>query len=255
MATLFFFQIRRNFAFYHSILILMKIGIMQPYFLPYLGYFQLMAACDQFVVYDNIKFTKKGWINRNRMLLNGADHMFTLPLRNDSDFLDVDQRFLGDNFEKEKNKILGQVRSAYARAPQFSHAYPVIEEIFSFADRNLFHFIWYSLLRMREYLGITTPLVVSSTVEIDHALKGKYKVMELCKALSGDAYINPIGGMELYDKDEFRANGIGLQFHKMKPVIYRQFGDSFITSLSVLDVIMFNDKDTLGRLLTEFDLI
>ena len=67
----------------------MRLAIMQPYFFPYIGYFQLIAAVDQFIVYDNIKYTKKGWINRNRMLQNGKDVMFSLPLKSDSDFLDV----------------------------------------------------------------------------------------------------------------------------------------------------------------------
>ena len=63
-----------------------KLGVMQPYFLPYIGYFQLIEAADVFVVYDNIKYTKKGWINRNRMLRNGSDMVFSLPLKKDSDF-------------------------------------------------------------------------------------------------------------------------------------------------------------------------
>ena len=57
------------------------LGIMQPYFLPYIGYWQLLSAVDQFVVYDNIKYTKKGWINRNRFLRDGTDAVFTIPLK------------------------------------------------------------------------------------------------------------------------------------------------------------------------------
>ena len=233
----------------------MKIGIMQPYFLPYLGYFQLMNACNEFVVYDNIKFTKKGWIHRNRMLLNGTDHMFSLPLKSDSDFLNVDQRFLGGNFEKEKGKMLGQIRSSYGKAPYFKVAFPIIEDIFNDQERNLFGFIFNSLLKVRDYLSITTPLVVSSTIDIDHELKGKYKVMALIKKLGGDTYINPIGGMELYDKEEFAQNGISLQFHKMRAITYAQSGNPFLPSLSILDVMMFNDKTAIMSYLQEFDLI
>ena len=233
----------------------MTAGIMQPYFLPYLGYFQMINACDEFVIYDNIQFTKKGWIHRNRMLLNGKDVMFSLPLKNDSDFLNVDQRLLGDIFEKEKNKILGQVRSAYGKAPQFKSAYPVVEDVFNDPEQNLFAFIFNSLKKITAYLSIDTPLIVSSTVEIDHSLKGKYKVIELARKLGADTYINPIGGLELYDRNEFAANGINLQFHKMRPIVYPQFANEFIPYLSILDVMMFNDKTTIAGYLKEFDLL
>ncbi len=233
----------------------MKVGIMQPYFLPYLGYFQLMSICDTFVVYDNIKFTKKGWIHRNRMLLNDKDHMFSIPLRSDSDFLNVDQRFIGENFDKERMKILGQIRSAYGRAVCFHEVYPLIEDIFIDNEKNLFRFIYNSLVKIKESLSITTPLVISSEVAIDHDLKGKHRVMELCKALGGDTYINPVGGMELYDKEEFKANGIDLHFHKMRAVTYPQYGDAFIPSLSILDVMMFNPKEKIQQQLKEYDLI
>jgi len=93
------------------------VAIMQPYFLPYIGYFQLMSAVDTFIVYDNIKYTKKGWFNRNRLLQNGADVMFSLPLKSDSDHLDVRDRNLAADFKREK--LLNQFRGAYARAPFF----------------------------------------------------------------------------------------------------------------------------------------
>jgi hypothetical protein len=233
----------------------MKAGIMQPYFLPYLGYFQLMNACDQFVVYDNIQFTKKGWIHRNRMLLNGKDMMFTLPLKNDSDYLNVDHRFLGENYGKEKAKILGQIKSSYSKAPLFKTVFPIIEDIFNDEERNLFRFIFNSLKKLCNYLDITTPLIVSSTLPIDHSLKGKYKVMAVIKELGADTYLNPIGGMELYSKEEFAENGITLQFHKMKAIVYPQFSNEFIPFLSILDVMMFNDKTTIQGLLKEFDLL
>jgi hypothetical protein len=112
----------------------MKMGIMQPYFMPYIGYFQLISAVDVFVVYDNIKYTKKGWINRNRMLVNGTDAMFSLPLKKDSDTLDVVQRELSTDFDRIK--VLNQIRGAYASTPQFENTYPVIEQIVNYKNNN-----------------------------------------------------------------------------------------------------------------------
>lgn len=228
---------------------------MQPYFLPYLGYFQLMEVSDVFVIYDNIQFTKKGWIHRNRMLMNNKDMMFGIPLKNDSDFLNVDQRVISDNFATEKNKVLGQIRSSYSKAPFFREVFPVIEEIFNNKATNLFVFIYESILAIRSFLSIATPLVISSSLPIDHTLRGKDKVIAIIKQLGGDIYINPIGGMELYNKDDFKEHGIDLHFHKMRPVVYAQNSKEFLPSLSILDVMMFNGADKTKKLLTEYDLV
>src|SRR4030042_5533275 len=97
----------------------MKIAIMQPYFLPYIGYFQLMNAVDEFVIYDNIEFSKKGWINRNRILVNGKDSYITIPLKKDSDYLDVRDRYLAETWSSEKIKMLKRIIGSYRKAPRF----------------------------------------------------------------------------------------------------------------------------------------
>src|SRR3954467_5142491 len=104
-----------------------KIAIMQPYFLPYIGYWQLIDAVDEFVVYDNIQFTKKGWFNRNRILEAGHDRPFTIPLKKASDYLDVNQRFLSDDSAAQITRVLNVVRANYQKAPYFAQAYPIIE--------------------------------------------------------------------------------------------------------------------------------
>jgi len=228
---------------------------MQPYFFPYLGYFQLMNACDQFVVYDNVKFTKKGWIHRNRMLMNEKDVMFSLSLKSDSDYLNISQRTISDGFEKEKNRILAQIRASYLKAARFSEVYPLVEDIFNCSDMNLYNFIFNSILKLKEYLFIGTPLITASAIDIDHTLKSKFRVIALCKKLDANIYINPIGGMALYDKDDFCKEGIDLYFHKMREIVYPQFAEAFVPSLSILDVLMFNSIETVREYLFEFDLI
>ena len=84
----------------------MKLAIMQPYFFPYIGYFQLIKSVDEFVIYDNIQYTKKGWINRNRILVNGTDYLISLPLKKDSDYLNVVDRQLAESWEKDRTKLL-----------------------------------------------------------------------------------------------------------------------------------------------------
>ncbi len=220
----------------------MKVGIMQPYFFPYIGYYQLMNAVDTFVIYDNIEYTKKGWINRNRILVNGIDSYITLPLKKDSDFLTIKERYLSDDWVTERRKLLNRIVESYRKAPFFNDVFPIIEQCILFADKQLFNFIQNSLELIRTYLGITTPLIVSSTLEVDSSLKSTQKVIAICKNLNANTYINPIGGLELYSKDDFGNEGIGLNFLKTDQIVYSQFNSSFTSNLSIIDVMMFNEK-------------
>ena len=233
----------------------MRIAIMQPYFLPYIGYFQLINAVDQFVIYDNIEFTKKGWINRNRILMNGRDSYITLPLKQDSDFLDIRDRSLADNWPSERRSMLNRITDTYRKAPKFDLVYPLIETCVLFNEKNLFQFIFHSLTRINEYLQIKTPLVISSTIPIDHELKAEQKVKACCKALNAAEYVNPIGGMALYQKEEFRASGLTLYFLKSNDVLYKQFDQAFVPWLSIMDVMMFNSRDVVQQYLTSYELI
>jgi len=219
----------------------MKLAIMQPYFLPYIGYFQLIASVDQFIVYDNIKYTKKGWINRNRMLQNGRDVMFSLPLKKDSDSLEVVQRELAPDFNRDK--LLNQFRGAYRKAPYFEQTMPLIELIVRFEDSNLFAYLYHSIVQICKHLGITTDIRVSSTIDIDHTLQSQEKVLALCQATDAKTYVNAIGGMELYSKYIFQDKGIELKFIKSKSFEYKQFDKPFVPWLSILDVLMFNPHD------------
>ncbi len=214
---------------------------MQPYFLPYIGYWQLIGAVDAFVIYDNIKYTKKGWINRNRFLLNGNETLFSLPLRKDSDFLYVNQRHLADSFDCEG--LINRLREAYRKAPEFSAFMPVLEDIIRCPSANLFDYVRFSIEKLCFYLGLRTPLITSSTIDCDHSLRSADRVQAICKALGGTAYINPMGGTELYSKDDFARQGIALQFLCPRRYEYPQFGNTFVPWLSIIDVAMFNSGE------------
>lgn len=232
----------------------MKVAIMQPYFFPYVGYFQLIGAVDLFIVYDNIKYTKKGWINRNRMLQQGRDVMFSLPLRKGSDALDVRDRELAADFDR--SVLLRQFAGAYRAAPRFSDVYPMIEQAILCEDQNLFGFLHHALICACRHLGISTPIRVSSTIDIDHQLKSQDKVIALSKAMGATCYVNAIGGVELYDKDAFSAHGLDLKFIRSRPFEYPQFGAPFVPWLSIIDVMMFNSLDTVKDIMSShYDLV
>ena len=218
-----------------------KLAIMQPYLFPYIGYFQLMNAVDEFVVYDNIEYTKKGWINRNRILINGRDEYISLPLKKDSDYLDVKDRFLAETWAQDRIKMLNKIKEVYRKAPQFKNVFPLIESCLMYDDRNLFGFVFHSIEQLKLFLNIKARLIVSSSIAIDHTLKAEQKVLAICKELKAEEYINPIGGMELYSKNYFYEQGIHLKFIKSGEFLYPQFSNEFIPWLSIIDVLMFND--------------
>jgi len=232
----------------------MKVGIMQPYFLPYIGYFQLIQSVDRFVIYDNIQFAKKGWINRNRILVNGKDEFITIPLKKDSDYLDIDKRYLADTFEPDSQKILRRIKESYRKAPHFDIVYSIIEDVINYKDRNLFFFLFNSVRSICAYLEINTEFIVSSSVDIDHSLRAEEKVLAIAVKMNADTYVNPIGGLDLYSKDNFRTYNVDLKFIQSDSLVYRQFDNEFVPWLSILDVMMFNSNGEIKRMLNSFTL-
>ncbi len=226
------------------------IAIMQPYFLPYIGYWQLIQLVDAFVIYDEIQYTKKGWINRNRFLQNGKDALFSIPLKADSDHLNVVNRFLTDDFDRLK--LIRKLREAYRKAPFFEKNFSFFEDIILYEETNLFRYILNSIQKIMTALEIHTPLIISSNLNLSD-FKGQEKVIEICKKTNATHYINPIGGLDLYDPRTFAEHDIELNFLRARPKPYVQFSNNFIPFLSILDVLMFNDISDAQKLLHEFD--
>ena len=233
----------------------MKIAIMQPYLLPYIGYFQLINLVDKLVIYDNLKYTKKGWINRNRILMNGKEKLFSIPIKKDSNYKNIDERFFSENSYVEKEKIISQIENSYRNAPFFKIMFPKIKTHFMYNERNIFKFILNSLNQMITFLNIETESIFSSSLKINHELKRENKVIAICRELDVNNYINPIGGVDLYDKGVFNKNGINLSFIKSRIIHYKQFDNEFIPWLSIIDVMMFNSTKSIQLMLKEYEII
>ena len=229
----------------------MKLGIMQPYFMPYIGYWQLMAAVDTYVVYDDVNYIKGGWVARNNILLNGQKHMFTITLNGASPNKLFKEITIKDDFKKFSRLI----ESAYRKAPYYAEVSTLLEKIYSYKDKSLGAFMLNSFQVVLDYLDIDTKLVLSSTIEKDNTLRGKEKVKHICQLLGADTYYNAIGGQELYDKNDFRADGIDLYFVQTNLTPYVQLGNDFVPGLSMIDVLMFNNPIKVKQLLTNYKLI
>ncbi|MBU7317611.1 WbqC family protein [Paenibacillus oleatilyticus] len=232
----------------------MKLAIMQPYLFPYIGYFQLIQSVDVFVIYDDVNFIKRGWINRNRILINSEEYLFTLPLIKASQNKKINEIYINDPVNNKKN-LLKLIEYGYSKAPYFNQVFYLIEEIFLTKEDNLSGFIKLSLEKISYFLEIRTKFLVSSSIDKDINLKGQYKILDICKCLKADEYINAIGGIELYDKELFRKNKIHLSFIKSMELTYDQGGGSFIPWLSIIDMLMFVPKKEIQAMLNQYELI
>ena len=232
----------------------MKVSIMQPYFFPYIGYFQLIANSDVFVIYDDVNFIKKGWINRNSILVNNTSYLFSMPLQNVSQNKLINEIFISD-LDKWKMDLLKTISSSYKKAPFYQDVYPLIEKIISFDELNLAIYIQNSIQNLCAYLNINTKLIMSSEIVKNNGLKGENKIIDICLQLGATQYINAIGGIELYTQENFQVKNIDLKFIKSENILYQQFKNEFKPWLSIIDVIMFNSVEDTRMLLNKFELI
>lgn len=233
----------------------MKLAIMQPYFFPYLGYFQLIIAVDKFIFYDDVNFIKKGWVNRNRIITNNLVNNINLGLIKASQNKKINEiNIITDDL----NKTLKTIQHSYSKAPFFKEVYPMIENYFLSLTPNMLlsEATANSILKVCQYLGISKSFEYSSE-KYPHTrgMERGDRLMAICHENSADNYINPLGGTELYNKEVFKDNKIVLQFLKPKLEIYQQWGGDFIPGLSIIDVLMFNSKTDVNRMLNYYDLL
>lgn len=231
-----------------------KIGIMQPYFVPYIGYWQLLNAVDEYVLYDDVNFIKGGWINRNRILVNGKPTYFNIPMLGASSFKLINEIEVNQD-EKLIAKNLRIIEAAYKKAPYYNVVYPLIEKILKCNKKSLSEYIYYSTIIICTYLDIDTKIHISSNLKKDCSLKGQDKVIEICKELGATEYYNAIGGQELYSYEDFEKNGITLNFLQTNDINYQQYNNEFVPFLSIIDVMMFNSKEDIKEMLKDFSLI
>ena len=226
---------------------------MQPYFFPYIGYWQLINAVDVFVLYDDVNFIKKGWINRNNILLNKSEHLITIPLLNVSQNKHINECMVSEDYKSIDN-IIKTINLAYKKAPYYNLVFSYIEEIIK-TKGSISDLVLKSVLWIKEYLGLNTEIILSSSIDKNNELKGQDKIIEIVKKLNGNHYINAIGGQELYNKEIFNNNGIKLNFIKTGEIKYKQFNNEFVPNLSIIDVLMFNSPSEVKEMLNNYSLI
>lgn len=249
----------------------MKIAVMQPYFSPYIGYFQLINAVDKFILYDHVNFIKKSWINRNRIIEKKNEiSLITIPLTNISSFLKIKDIEIDDT-KKWRDKILKTIKISYSKAPYFNVFFPIIEQVIQLQICKLSEFNNTLIRIICEYLQIQTGIdyefskanFIENLIEDEKYLELNYngiekkiaRIIEICKQEKAGIYYNAIGGTKLYPKNVFEDYNIQISFLKTNEIKYKQFINDFIPNLSIIDVLMFNDPEEIRKMLNNYELI
>ena len=256
----------------------MKLAIMQPYFMPYLGYFQAIAAVDKYILYDQLTYILNGWVNKNRIRQrNRPVSLIVVPLKHKSSNTLIADTLI-DNTKPWAKKILKSIQQGYSKSAYYHEIMPLMDDILSNQFNTISELNCYSIIKICEFLDIKTVIDfnINRYLDLEERLcdieNGDYsrfshlhtlpikkvaRALEICKAEDSNFFVNAIGGQELYDKTEFKQYGIDLYFIKMNEVQYDQncYDGSFEPGLSIIDVLMHNGKEGTKQLLNEYTLI
>ena len=225
---------------------------MQPYFLPYIGYFALINAVDKFVYYDDVQYIRRGWINRNRVKMKDDWLYITIPVKKAPLSTNINQIFIV-NKKKEIKKIKKTIKHCYIKAPYYEKIKKLIFQHIK-PGMNISNLNINLTNEIAKYLNIKTRFYISSNIDKNNSLSGEKMILEICKKLNSNIYINPIGGVKLYSKKRFEKYNIKLKFLEMKRISYPQGDYDFIENLSILDVLVYNSREEVKKMLEDYTL-
>ncbi|MBI5403550.1 MAG: WbqC family protein [Ignavibacteriae bacterium] len=226
---------------------------MQPYFFPYIGYYQLINAVDKFVLLDDVNFIKKGWINRNYILVNGKPNLFTIPLRKASQNKMINEIEI-DNESGWSVKFLKTLTTSYKNAGFFKQTIKITEELLKADYELISDLIYCSIIKIKNYLGIETEIIRSSSVYNSKDLKGQDRILDICLKEKAERYINAINGKSLYSKEVFLGNGVEIKFIKTNKISYSSEQAVCGRSLSFLDMLMHCSVPEINEMLFKYEL-
>lgn len=235
----------------------MKIAIMQPYIFPYISYFQLINAVDTFVFYDDVNFIKKGFINKNNLLLNNEKQRFTIPCKAVSQNKKINEIEV-DGSSNTLVKLEKSIAINYKKAPFFDTVMPLLKDFFEevLTYKSIAEMAMESTQLVAGYLELSTKFEISSKCYADTVhLKKADRLISISSLAKAKTYINAIGGQELYTKEQFNEQSLELLFLQSNAINYLQFSTKFVPWLSIIDVMMFNDKETIHKFLNSYTLV
>lgn len=228
----------------------MILAVMQPYLFPYLGYYQLVNSSDKFVIYDDVNYIKHGYINRNNILVSGKAQRFTLAVPG----MSRNKKISDLTFDSNVRKLLKTIEQSYRKAPNFDAVFSLVSEVLLDSNRSITNVAGNSITSVFDYLDIDKEIYLSSNIDNNKSLDAKDRLIEMTQLLGCDHYVNSPGGQELYSKNYFINKGVNLSFINTLPYTYNQGTTDFVPHLSMIDVLMWNNKKDVFRLLKNYEL-
>ena len=228
----------------------MKLVVMQPYLLPYIGYFQLIYSSDLFLIYDDVTYIKQGYINRNSILSPNGTIRFTVPVPGASSNKLISEL----EFSSDVANVLKTIEQSYSKAPCFETVFPLIKQILEYEDRAIASVCFHSYETIFSYLGIEKKIKKTSELDYDRTVSARNRLLSLCQKFDANNYINAPGGRSLYDKKDFAEKGVKLNFIDSLPIEYQQGGTEFIPNLSIIDVLMYCPQSEVQDLMRQYEL-
>lgn len=232
----------------------MKVAIMQPYFFPYIGYFQLMHVADTFVSFDDVQYIDRGWVNRNRIRVRNAPAWFTMPVHK----APREEAIAARHYLLDAGTVLAmkqRLASNYALAPFFEDVMPVLSTILDHADASVAGFNTNLLTVIARRLGVGCRLLSSSSIDQTQGLRGQAKIIDICGRVGASAYVNAIGGIALYDPAPFEQAGIELRFIRSAATTAPPLEGADQPPLSIIDTLMFQGWDGARTALDRHELL
>lgn len=227
----------------------MIIAIKQPYFLPYLGYFQTIKYVDSYVFYDDVNYYRGGFINRNKILVNNSSTYITIPLNKASKNKLINEiQVINDS--KEYKDILKTLYMSYKKAPYFDNVYPILENILNSNSMYISELNHLSIIEVAKYLNFNTKFYVSSeSFSESKGIGREIRLIDICKKLKADTYLSELGGKGIYITENFKSEGIDFKFIIHVLSEYKQFKSDFVPNLSIIDVLMFNSVEAVNQMI------
>ncbi|MGJ7457417.1 WbqC family protein [Halomonas sp. RA08-2] len=228
----------------------MRVAVTQPYIFPALSYYQLVRSSDIFILYDDVNYISRGFINRNTYLDRGVPRRFTLPVPGAS----INRKIMDLQYSGDVKSIIEGIRHAYARSPYFQDVFPLIRGVLEHHDRDITSVCRAGIMAVFDYLGHSIHIPRAAELDYNRSLPAADRLVEICHLVGGGHYINSQGGKKLYDKESFSARGIQLSFLNPRQIEYDQGAIPFVPQLSIIDILMRCSRAETRFLLDEYDL-
>lgn len=251
----------------------MKLAAMQPYFFPYIGYFQCIHAVDKYLIYDRLNYIYQGWVDRNRLVDKSGQIFYIRPALKNASVSSLIAEIDLQPKQFWRNKLLKTLQLSYAKAPFYEETLALVTSILGYETESLADFNFFAIKAICEFLEIRTEVSndCDKFNDLEQSLSGMKEMMvkngeetvelkitravQLCKIEGADMFVNAIGGVELYPSSFFKEQNVELKFIRTFPIRYQQFNNDFVPGLSIIDVLMHNGKAGTQQLLTQYELI